>query len=482
MIFPDLSMPLPGPLRSAHFVGAGGSGMSGIARMFLDAGITVTGSDRATSANVESLRAAGATIAIGHDAVNLGEADALVYTGALWPDNPEYVAAVERGIPVLHRSQALAWLVGRDRLIAVAGAHGKTTSTGMIITALRELGTSPSFVNGGIIQGLGISSGSGADDLFVVEADESDGSFLLYSTAIALITNVDADHLDHYGSHEAFDDAFVEFASQASEAVVVSSDDAGAIRVTKRLSHRNVVTFGEAADATVRIHSITSQGPVAFTVVVDGREESVQLAVPGRHNAINAAGAIAVLIGLGHELRAAIDAVSTFSGTQRRFELHAVVDGVSVYDDYAHHPTEVEAALSGARSVVGGGRVIAVHQPHLFSRTRDMASEFAEVYERLADHTVVLDVFGAREDPIPGVTGELVSSLFRDASRVDFQPDWELAAQRVAEIARDGDIVMTLSCGDVYRIIPQLIAAMDQRVHASEVPESGTSQVSSEEA
>ncbi|MBH0099252.1 UDP-N-acetylmuramate--L-alanine ligase [Salinibacterium sp. NSLL150] len=481
MIFPDLSMPLPGPLRSAHFVGVGGAGMSGIAQMFLDAGITVTGSDKAANANTASLNAAGATISIGHDAAHLGEAEALVYTGALWPDNPEYLAALERGIPVLHRSQALAWLVGSTRLVAVAGAHGKTTSTGMIITALRELGTSPSFVNGGVIQGLGTSSGSGTDDLFVVEADESDGSFLLYSTAVALITNVDADHLDHYGSHEAFDDAFVEFASRATEAVVVSSDDAGAIRVTKRLTHDNVVTFGEADDATVRIHSVTSLGPVAFTVVVDGREERVQLAVPGHHNALNAAGAIAVLIGLGHELGAAIDSVSTFAGTQRRFELHAVVDGVSVYDDYAHHPTEVEAALSGARSVLGNGRLIAVHQPHLFSRTRDMAPEFAEVYERLADHTVVLGVFGAREDPIPGVTGELVSSGFVDPSRVDYQPDWELAAQRVAEIAQEGDIVMTLSCGDVYRIIPQLVAAID-RYPVVEASETVADQVPSEEA
>ncbi|MBH0108694.1 UDP-N-acetylmuramate--L-alanine ligase [Salinibacterium sp. NG22] len=481
MIFPDLSMPLPGPLRSAHFVGVGGAGMSGIAHMFLDAGITVTGSDKAANANTASLNAAGATISIGHDAAHLGEAEALVYTGALWPDNPEYLAALERGIPVLHRSHALAWLVGSTRLVAVAGAHGKTTSTGMIITALRELGTSPSFVNGGVIQGLGTSSGSGTDDLFVVEADESDGSFLLYSTAVALITNVDADHLDHYGSHEAFDDAFVEFASRATEAVVVSSDDAGAIRVTKRLTHDNVVTFGEADDATVRIHSVTSLGPVAFTVVVDGREERVQLAVPGHHNALNAAGAIAVLIGLGHELGAAIDAVSTFAGTQRRFELHAVVDGVSVYDDYAHHPTEVEAALSGARSVLGNGRLIAVHQPHLFSRTRDMAPEFAEVYERLADHTVVLGVFGAREDPIPGVTGELVSSGFADPSRVDYQPDWELAAQRVAEIAQEGDIVMTLSCGDVYRIIPQLVAAID-RYPVVEASGTVADQVPSEEA
>lgn len=482
MIFPDLTMPLPGALTSAHFVGIGGAGMSGIAQLFLDAGITVTGSDRATNANIDALRSEGATIHIGHDARHLGDADALVYTGALWPDNPEYLSAIERGIPVLHRSQALAWLIGDTRLVAVAGAHGKTTSTGMIITGLRELGASPSFVNGGVIQGLDASSGLGTDNLFVVEADESDGSFLLYSTAIALITNVDADHLDHYGSHEAFDDAFVTFASRATEAVVVSSDDAGAIRVTQRLTHKNIVTFGEAADATVRMHSLTDEGPIAFTIVVDGREERVQLSVPGRHNAVNATGAIAVLVGLGFELGAAIDAVSTFAGTQRRFELHAVVDGVSVYDDYAHHPTEVEAALSGARSVLGSGKLIAVHQPHLFSRTRDMANEFAEVYERLADHTVVLDVFGAREDPIPGVTGELVSSKFADSSRVDFVPDWQLAAERVAELAAEGDIVMTLSCGDVYRIIPQLVAAIGDHRSSDYRTPSVADQVPSEEA
>jgi UDP-N-acetylmuramate--alanine ligase len=482
MIFPDLTMPLPGPLTSAHFVGVGGAGMSGIAQMFLDAGMTVTGSDRADNANIQALRALGATISIGHDAANLGEAEVLVYTGALWPDNPEYLTALARGIPVLHRSQALAWLVGHTRLVAVAGAHGKTTSTGMIIAALRELGASPSFVNGGVIQGLGTSAGSGSDDLFIVEADESDGSFLLYSTAIALITNVDADHLDHYGSHEAFDDAFVEFASRASEVVVVSSDDAGAIRVTTRLRHPNVVTFGEAEDATVRMHSLTSEGPVAFSIVFDGWEERVQLSIPGRHNAVNATGAIAVLVGLGFELRRAIDAVSTFAGTQRRFELHAVINGVSVYDDYAHHPTEVEAALTGARSVLGGGKLIAVHQPHLFSRTRDMATEFAEVYERLADHTVVLDVFGAREDPIPGVTGELVSSQFRDPSRVDFVPDWQLAADRVAELVHEGDIVMTLSCGDVYRIIPQLVAAMERTISSPASRPRVADRVASEEA
>jgi UDP-N-acetylmuramate--alanine ligase len=401
-------------------------------------------------------------VSIGHTADNAGlaDADALVYTGALWPDNPEYLAAVARGIPVLHRSQALAWLIARRRLVAVAGAHGKTTSTGMIITALRELGANPSFVNGGVIQSLGVSAAVGSDELFVVEADESDGTFLLYKTAVALVTNVDADHLDHYGTHDAFDEAFVTFAQAASELVVISSDDPGAMRVSRALTHHNVVTFGADATADVRVHDIVTDGPVSFSLTYRGETHAARLAVPGKHNALNAAGAFAVVVGLGYEPAAALRAIETFGGTERRFELHGVVRGVSVYDDYAHHPTEVAAALSAARSVVGQGRIVAVHQPHLYSRTQAMAGEFAETYERLADHTIVLDVFGAREDPVPGVTGALVAERFADAANVDYLPDWQQASDRAAELAREGDIIMTLSCGDVYRIVPQILASL----------------------
>lgn len=463
MIKPDLTMPLPAEIGAVHFVGIGGSGMSGIARLFLASGHAVSGSDRSENHNTADLRELGATVSIGHDAGNAGlaDADALVYTGALWPDNPEYLAAVSRGIPVLHRSQALAWLINHKRLVAVAGAHGKTTSTGMIVTALLALEADPSFVNGGVIQSLGLSSSFGTGELFVVEADESDGSFLLYDTAVALITNVDADHLDHYGSHDAFDDAFVAFADKASELVVVSSDDPGAVRVTRRLAHSHIVTFGEDAAADVRVHSIVTDGPVAFTLHWQGRDYPATLTVPGRHNALNAAGAFAVLVGLGFEPGAALAGIATFGGTERRFELHGTVRGVSVYDDYAHHPTEVAAALEAARSVVGTGRIVAVHQPHLYSRTQAMAGEFADVYEHLADHTIVLDVFGAREDPVPGVTGALVADRFADPALVDYLPDWQQAADRAAAIAREGDIIMTLSCGDVYRIVPQILESLE---------------------
>ncbi|MET0956627.1 MAG: UDP-N-acetylmuramate--L-alanine ligase [Cryobacterium sp.] len=460
MIKPDLTLIVPEDLGTVHFVGIGGSGMSGIARLFLAAGHTVTGSDVRDSDNIHALRDLGARISIGHDAANVGDADSLVVTGALWQDNPEYVLATERGLPVLHRSQALAWLIRSHRLVSVAGAHGKTTSTGMVVTGLLGLGQDPNFVNGGVIESLGVSAGSGADDLFVVEADESDGSFLLYDTSIALITNVDPDHLDHYGSLEAFEAAFVEFAQNAGELVVVSSDDPGAVRVTGRLVDKQVITFGEADDATVRVHSVVTDGPVSFSVRWQGADYSATLRIPGRHNAINAAGAFAVLVGLGFDPADSLAAIAQFGGTQRRFELHGTVRGVSVYDDYAHHPTEVAAALAAARTVVGTGRIIAVHQPHLYSRTRLFAQEFADTLEKYADETIVLAVYGAREDPEPGVTGALVSERFSDPAHVAYIPEWQDAADYLGTIAREGDFVVTLGCGDVYRIVPQLLDSL----------------------
>lgn len=467
MIRPDLSLPLPADITAAHFIGIGGSGMSGLAKMFLERGIRVSGSDRSDSRALRELAEAGAQVYVGHDAAHLGDADTVVHTGAIWPENPEFVTAKQRGLSVIHRSQALHWLIGSRPLVAVAGAHGKTTSTGMLVTALQALGADPNFVNGGVVAQLGTSSGTGADELFVIEADESDGTFLLYDTSIALITNVDPDHLDHWGSREAFFDGFVRFADEASDAVVISADDAGARDVRARIRHRNVLTFGADEHADVRTTDIEAAATVSFTVTFEDQSERVALSVPGQHNAINAAGAIAVLLTLGYAFADAVSAVAGFSGTVRRFELHGIERGVSVYDDYAHHPTEVQAALSAARTVVGSGRLIAVHQPHTYSRTQLMSGEFARVLEELADYTVVLDVYGAREDPIPGVTGELVSDAFVDSARVHYVANWQEAADYTAGIAREGDFVITLGCGNVYQIIPQVLTALS----ASAVPE-----------
>lgn len=462
MIKPDFSKPLPAALGKLHFIGIGGSGMSGIARLALGMGLKVTGSDLRDTENVASLRALGAVIKIGHDALNLGDADTVVVTSALWPTNPELLLAQERGLPILHRSALLAYMGAKAKLIAIAGAHGKTTSTGMVVTGLRNLGQDPSFVNGGVIQEYGVSAGFGSGEHFVIEADESDGSFLHYEARVALITNVDPDHLDHFGSLEAFEQEFAKFAESASELVVISSDDAGAKRVTKLLSHPNILTFGESEEADFRLIEIDASGPeVSFEIHFKDLTHPVVLGLPGKHNALNAAGAIAVLVGLGFSLARSVAAVSGFSGTQRRFQLHAQRRGVSVYDDFAHHPTEVAAALSAARAVVGEGRLITVFQPHLYSRTRIFAQDFADALA-LSDQVVLLDVYAAREDPEPGVSGLMIAEKFRRPKDIHYLPNWSDVPARAAAIAKSGDFIITMGCGDIYRMVPELIQALEQ--------------------
>ncbi|MEY4019119.1 MAG: hypothetical protein RLZZ590_419 [Actinomycetota bacterium] len=462
MIKPDFTQQVPAELGTVHFVGIGGSGMSGIARILLGMGHKVTGSDLRDTAAVAALRELGAEIFIGHDASHLGTPDTVVVTSALWPTNPEYLLAKERGIPVIHRSQALAYLTSKRRVIAVAGAHGKTTSTGMIITGLLAMGEDPSFVNGGVIASLNASSASGSGDLFVIEADESDGSFLHYDTAVALITNVDADHLDHYGSEEAFEAEFGRFASGAKEFVAISSDDPGAVRVSKLISGKRVISFGQDSEADVRLFDVDASGArVSFALEYQGQQFRAELHVPGEHNAINAAGAFSVLVGLGYDPSKSLAGIATFGGTERRFQLHGERRGVRVYDDFAHHPTEVSAAIKAARAVVGDGRLITVFQPHLYSRTRLMAKEFAEALSA-SDQVVVLDIYAAREDPEPGVTGALVSEAFHDSSQVHYVPLWQNVPAVAAQLASSGDFIMTMGCGDIYRMVPELLEALEK--------------------
>lgn len=455
MIKPDFSQRVPEDMGKLHFIGIGGSGMSGIARLMLGFGHSVSGSDLRESANVRALRELGAEIFIGHDQSHLGNPDTVVVTSALWPNNPEYLLAKSRGIPVIHRSQALAQLASQKRLVAVAGAHGKTTSTGMIITALLAMGYDPSFVNGGVINSIGASAQAGSSDLFVIEADESDGSFLHYQTAIALITNVDPDHLDHYGSIEAFHQVFADFANGAKEFVVISSDDPGAIAVSK-LIQKKQLSFGEQDAADFRVSDVRELAEVEFRLSHKKSSVELKLKMAGRHNALNAAGAVAVLVGLGIDFEAAATEVAKFSGTERRFELHGEERGVRVYDDFAHHPTEVAAALSGARAVVGEGKLITVFQPHLYSRTRLFAKEFAQALAA-SDEVVLLDIYAAREDPEPGITGELIYLASENSDRIHYVPNWDDAAAVAAKLAKAGDFIMTMGCGDVYRMVPQLL-------------------------
>lgn len=458
---------MPDAPQRVHFIGIGGAGMSGIARLFAAAGMTVTGSDIRDTQVVADLRAVGVTVTIGHNADLVGEVDVVVVSGAIAEDNPEYLFALKSGTPVVHRAVALAWLTKDHRLVAVAGAHGKTTSTAMIVCALRELGADPGFVNGGVISSLGVSAMPGSGDLFVVEADESDGSFLLYSTSIALVTNVDPDHLDHFGSEAAFTSAFVEFASAARESVIISSDDTGAKEVSFQISGPEVSTFGTDAAAAIRIHSIEAGPTASFIIVWKGLEFPVKLKVPGRHNALNAGGAFGVLVALGFEPSAAVAALGAFEGTERRFEFRGEVSGVRVFDDFAHHPTEIEAALSGARAVARGGRVIPIFQPHLYSRTQRMAPEFAKVLEQLADVTIVVPIYAAREVADPGVTGKLITDLFTDPRRAVYVESWTDAIAAAAEIALPGDIVLSMGGGDIYGLVPDLLVALEGRSHSS---------------
>ncbi|MEY3972508.1 MAG: hypothetical protein RLY84_901 [Actinomycetota bacterium] len=462
MIKPDYSVAIPKELGHVHFIGIGGSGMSGIARLVLGMGNRVSGSDVRESPNIKALRELGAEITIGHDAANLNNPDTVVFTSALWPNNPEYLKAKELGIPTLHRSALLAHLASRGNLIAVAGAHGKTTTTGMIITALNRLGASPSFVNGGVIAEYGASSAFGTGKDFVIEADESDSSFLHYDTSVAVITNVDPDHLDHYGSLEAFQAEFAKFANAAKNSVVISADDPGAIAVTKLLTHSNVSSFGESPRADFRLSEIDASGPrVSFKLSHGSESASAVLKIPGHHNALNAAAAAAAVVGLGHGLSETVQAIASFGGTERRFELHGEKRGVKVYDDFAHHPTEVVAALKAARAVVGNGRLITVFQPHLFSRTRLFAQEFADAL-LLSDEAVVTDIYPAREDPEPGVTGEMIATRSKNPATMHYVPSWDDVPMAAAALAKEGDFIITMGCGDIYRMVPDLLAALEK--------------------
>jgi UDP-N-acetylmuramate--alanine ligase len=459
MIKPDFSQPVPSDLGKVHFIGIGGSGMSGIARILIGMGHEVTGSDVRTSPNVTALEALGAKIAIGHDEANLGDADTVVVTSALWPTNPEYLLAKKQNTPIIHRSQALAHLASKKRLVSVAGAHGKTTSTGMIITALLGLDQDPSFVNGGVISSIGASSQSGTGELFVIEADESDGSFLHYDTAVALITNVDPDHLDHYGSIEAFHQVFADFANKSKELVVINADDAGAQAVAKLVT-KPMLSFGEGLSADIRVSNLIEQAKVSFTLSYQEQKVSATLTIAGRHNAINAAGAVATLIGLGFSFEESVSKVQKFGGTERRFELHGERRGVKVYDDFAHHPTEVAAALNGARAVVGQGKIVTVFQPHLYSRTRLFAREFAVALEA-SDEVVLLDIYAAREDPEPGVTGELILNASSHKEKIHYVPNWSEASAVASKLAGVGDFIVTMGCGDVYKMVPEILEALE---------------------
>jgi UDP-N-acetylmuramate--alanine ligase len=457
-------------LGRVHFVGLGGAGMSGIARIMLARGIAVSGSDAAPSALLDELTTLGASAHIGHTAGNLGglgAGDTLVVSSAIRADNPELTEAGRRGMRVLHRAAALASVMAGRRVIAVAGTHGKTTTTSMLTTVLRECGADPSYVIGGILTetGLGAEDGTGMD--FVAEADESDGSFLLLAPDVAVITNVEADHLDNYASLADIEAAFTTFGGRVSGMVLTCADDPGAERVAARLDPARVRRYGESLLADYRLSEVRSQGmSVGFTVSADHGPfgeilSRMTVAVPGHHNALNATAAFAAAVELGFAPPRVAAALAGYRGARRRMELKGEAGGVLVLDSYAHHPTELAADLRAARDIADGGQVIAIFQPHLFSRTRIFAAEFGAALG-LADQAIVLDVYAAREDPEPGVTGRLVVDQV-PGGQARFVPDRAQVAEVVGALAAPGDVVLTMGAGDVTKLGPQLVEILRGR-------------------
>ncbi|BCO35626.1 UDP-N-acetylmuramate--L-alanine ligase [Mycobacterium heckeshornense] len=470
---------LPPELRRVHMVGIGGAGMSGIARILLDRGGMVSGSDAKESRGVRALRARGAVIRIGHDTSALdllpGGPTAVITTRAAIPKtNPELVEARRRGIPVVLRPTVLAKLMAGRTTLMVTGTHGKTTTTSMLVVALQHCGFDPSFAVGGELGEAGTNAHHGSGDYFVAEADESDGSLLEYSPHVAVVTNVESDHLDFFGSADAYAAVFDSFVERLAPggALVVCTDDPGAAALAERSAALGIRVLrygstpaGELAGTLLSWEQQGTGGVAAIQLAGDPNPWAMRLAVPGRHMALNALGAFLAAIEIGAPAEAVLDGLAGFEGVRRRFELVGSAASVRVFDDYAHHPTEISATLTAVRTLLeqsGGGRAVVVFQPHLYSRTKTFAAEFGRALDA-ADEVFVLDVYGAREQPLAGVSGASVAEHI--SVPVHYMPDFSAVTEAVAAAARPGDVVVTMGAGDVTMLAPEIVTALRVRAN-----------------
>lgn len=468
----DFTAPVPDldELGRVHFIAIGGSGMSGVARVMLARGCRVSGSDARQSPVLAALAAEGASVSVGHDAAHVQNADTVVISSAIRESNIELVAAREGGLRVLHRSQALASTMLGSRRVAVAGANGKTTTTSMLTVALQRCGADPSFAVGGELARHGTNAHWGSGEIFVAEADESDGSFLVYRPEVAVVTNVQPDHLDFYGTFENVRAAYDQFAAslQPGGLLVACQDDEGS-RATvagARAAGVRVLTYGWSPQADVVLGDQVSRGLMTRATLTgpDGAGHSLRIHLPGRHNLLNAAAAFtAATAGLGQDPTRVLDGLFGFTGTRRRFEPKGSAAGVEVVDDYAHNPGKVAAVVStGAELLDGGSRLIVVFQPHLYSRTRDFAAEFAAALAP-ADTVVLMEIYGAREDPMPGVSSMLIADALRECSpdtEVAVVTSWSAVAEAAARRARPGDLILTVGAGDVTMMGPEILRAL----------------------
>ncbi|WP_405469702.1 UDP-N-acetylmuramate--L-alanine ligase [Streptomyces canus] len=454
---------LPTAMDRPHFIGIGGAGMSGIAKILAQRGAKVAGSDAKDSPTAEALRALGATVHIGHAAEHLAsDATCVVVSSAIRADNPELARAAELGIPVVHRSDALASLMDGLRPIAVAGTHGKTTTTSMLAVSLSALGLKPSYAIGGDLDAPGSNALHGEGEIFVAEADESDRSFHKYAPEVAIVLNVELDHHANYASMDEIYASFETFVDRVTEGgtLVISADHEGARELTRRVTACDVrvVTYGDAEDADVRVLSVVPQGLKSeVTVELDGSPLTFTVSVPGRHYAHNAVAALAAGVALGVPAAELAPALAAYTGVKRRLQLKGEAAGVQVIDSYAHHPTEMTADLEAMRAAAGDARILVVFQPHLFSRTQELGKEMGEALAA-ADGSLVLDIYPAREDPIPGVTSELIIDAAR-AAGADVTPVHDKAdvASVVAGMAKAGDLVLTMGAGDVTDLGPLIL-------------------------
>lgn len=453
-----------------HIVGIGGAGMSGIARILVAQGAQVSGTDAKDSRRLRALSAIGVDARVGHDASMVDGIDTLIYSTAIPATNVERQAALASGIHSIGRAEALSMVMQGSTGVAVAGTHGKTTTTSMLTVALQHCGMDPSFAIGSEFNESGSNAHLGTGEYFIVEADESDGAFLALDAMAGIVTNVEPDHLDHWGTFDAIEQAFLDFAlgirDRAGFLVVCVDDRGGALLAQRaRMAGVDVRTYGESHEADYRLDAaVPGACGWAFDVVHNGASlGTVNLNVPGRHNALNALAAFATGLGLGCPAAGLRDGLASFSGTRRRFEFRGEAAGVRVYDDYAHHPTEIHATLTAARDVVEGGRLVVAFQAHHYYRSALFLAEFGEALG-LADDVVVLEIFAPGETAIPGVSGQtLASHVPLPADQVAFEPSWSAVAGQLAARARSGDVVMTLGAGDIGMMAGEVLDLLRAR-------------------